>query len=445
MSANSLSRLAILWATVRDSLWFVPTLAVAAAVVLAVAAIQIPTPSRIEDSMIWRWLFGGGAEGARGVLATIAGSLITVTGVVFSVTIVALQLASSQFTPRVLRGFVSDRLNQAVLGVFIGTFTYTLLVLRSIRSSSEDGRVAFVPQVAVSLAVLLLLVSIGALIAFIDHSAQSIQASTILHRETRRARALVDTLFPEHVGEPDEASADGRESIRLPAEPPAVIAADSSGYVQGIDADALWSGAEGRPLLIRMDIPIGAFVFPGKPLASVWPAHLTDDAVIQAVRDSFILGSERTPEQDVEYGLVALADIAVRALSPGINDPTTALHCIDHLTEILAALGSRRRPDPLRTSPDKVTRLLVCDSSFDRATAVAFDQIRHYGASDPTVARALLDAISDLAGVVRPEARPALTAHADAVVRAARRAIEDPGDLARVERAAERALTATRG
>ena len=432
------SRLGLVWVRVRDSLWFIPALAVVAGTVLAMVAVQIPTPNT-ESELARVWLFGGGAEGARGVLSAIAGGLITVTGTIFSVTIIALQLASSQFTPRVLGSFMADRVNQSVLGVFIGTFTYTLLVLRTIRSEAED-RIELVPHVGVTLALLFLLVSIGALIAFINHAARSIQASVILHRESRRALARVDELFPRRIGEPAD---DGRAAAGEPDVPdgaPAVVTADASGYLQTLHGDALWplSRPGGEPLTIRMELHVGAFAIPGKPLASVWPAHRCDDAVVDAVRDAFVLGPERTAEQDVEFGLLELSDIAVRALSPGINDPTTALHCIDRLTEVLAALGSREHPSRLRTSEDDGVRLIVLDTPFERAVGLAFDQIRHYGETNPAVLSKLLEAALDLGTVVPAHRRPALHDTVEAVLRAARRQVEDPVDLARIERLAGR-------
>ena len=165
MQSSGASRIDLAWTRVRDSLWFIPSIAVAFASVLAVFAVGIPNPSA-GSGLTPMWLFSGGAEGARGVLTAIAGGLISVTGTIFSVTIVALQLASSQFTPRVLGSFMADRVNQSVLGVFIGTFTYTLLVLRTIYSEGQD-RSVFVPQVGITIALVLLLVSIGALIVFI--------------------------------------------------------------------------------------------------------------------------------------------------------------------------------------------------------------------------------------------------------------------------------------
>ena len=222
-----------------------------------------------------------------------------------------------------------------------------------------------------------------------------------------------------------------------------MVTATESGYLQAVHDATLWHiGRHGRAVTIRMELHIGSFAFPGKPLASVWPVEAADEAVADAIREAFVLGLERTPEQDVEFGLVEISDIAVKALSPGINDPTTAMHCIDRLTELLAALGARRHPALRRRSPDGSVHLLVRDTPFERAAGVAFDQIRHFGSSNPAIPKKLLEAIADLAGVVTPHARVVLAAQAESVVRAARRAVDDAQDLEAVERLAAEALDA---
>ena len=437
MSPDRSSPLHLAWARVRDSLWFVPSVAVVIATVLAILAVQIPTPDSTSE-LARLWLFGGGAAGARSMLSAIAGSLITVTGVVFSVTIVALQLASSQFTPRVLGSFVADRVNQAVLGVFIGTFTYTLLVLRTIRSAADD-RALFVPHVAVTIALMLLLVSIAALIIYINHSARSIQASVILHRETLRTLARVDVLFPERVGHTARDMSDDAQGDALPAGAPGMVTASHSGYLQVLHTDTLWKLEEAhgtRLITIRMESPIGAFVFPGKRLATVWPADAVDEPFERAVRAAFALGPERTIEQDVEFGLIVIVDIALRALSPGINDPTTAMQCIDRLTEILAALGTREPPPTLRRSPDGTMRLLMRSITFPGAVALAFDQIRLFGAENPAIANRLLQSLIELASVVPASLHGTLHAQAQAVMQQSRRSIRDADALQTIERLA---------
>ncbi len=437
--ADRSSKLRSAWNRVRDSLWFLPSVGVVASMVTAIVAVQVPSPSP-ESPFAIGWIFGGGAEGARGVLSAIAGSLITVTGVVFSVTIVALQLASSQFTPRVLASFMADRVNQSVLAIFISTFTYTLLVLRSIRSEAEE-REAVVPQIAVAIALLLLLVSIGALIVFINHSARSIQASVILERETSRTVARVEALFPDTLGRPVPVNRpDCGEADRLRAQLATAhgiaVTADGSGYLTALHAGVLWSICEhvdNTVITVRMDQHMGAFLFPGMVLATVWPAHAVNAAVVTAVRETFVLEAERTLEQDVEFGLLELADIALRALSPGINDPTTAMHCIDRLGEVLAALGSRPPANPVRRSEDGSVCLLARVTTFDRAIGIAFDQIRYFGAAQPAVALRMLETLSNLSGVVAPVLHAVLMKHSDAVMRQAHRSFEDPMERQRFD------------
>ena len=442
MSPSRASAMYLAWTRVRDSLWFVPSVAVLLATVLAVVAVGIPTPAG-AGKFARVWLFGGGAAGARGMLSAIAGSLITVTGVVFSVTIVALQLASSQFTPRVLGSFMADRVNQGVLGVFIGTFTFTLLVLRTIRSEADD-RALIVPHVAVTIALLLLLVSIGALILYINHSARSIQASVILHREARRTLGRVDVLFPEELGVPSHGVDEAADPEAEPTGREAFVLADRSGYLQAMHPAALWDAGDAGKfprVTIRMEPHIGDFVFPGKRLATVWPAEAVNERVSDAVRSAFVLGSERTIEQDVELGIIVIADIALRALSPGVNDPTTAIQCVDRLTEILAALGTRRPPAPDRRSPDGTVRVLMRSTSFPRALGLAFDQVRLFGAANPAVSIRLLASLRELKTVVPTALHAALRAHADLVLRQARRSIDDPVALGSIEQLAAAAGT----
>ena len=416
-----LARLHLIWTKVRDSLWFLPGVLTLVGAVLAITVTQAEQRGAFEGSMLRSWIFGGGVDGARGVLEAIAGGLITVTGVVFSVTIVALQLASSQFTPRLLRNFTADRGNQLVLGVFIGTFTYTLLVLRTVRSADE-GEDPFVPRVAVTLAVVLVLVAIGFLIFYINHSARSIQVAAILERVTRRTLGDVHRFFPEQIGHADEAEPG---DPRPPEQPSATVAADSAGYLQAVDGRSLFRLGKGRRLVIAMEPAIGDFVLPGQPLASVSPPGAVDDEVCRQVRKAFLLGPERTPEQDVEFGIVEISDIAIKALSPGINDPTTAHRCIDRLSEILLELGTRAPTRPWRTEEGHV-HYLARHTTFERAVGLAFDQIRHFGADNPGIAGKLLETLTRLESLVPLSRRPVLAAQAEAVRERAREGSGEP-------------------
>ncbi|MDZ4818296.1 MAG: DUF2254 domain-containing protein [Planctomycetota bacterium] len=397
-----LTRLRMLWERVRDSLWFIPTLfsLIAIGVSLLLVYLEEQFEWKLRDSGYW--LLGGGADGARLVLSTIAGSLITVTGVVFSVTIVSLQLASSQFTPRILRNFMADRSNQIVLGVMISTFTYTLLVLRVIRSKDENGA-EFVPHLAVGFAILLALTSIAFLIYFIHHSARSMQAAVILSRITDEALQNVRRLFPDDVGSPEEQL----PALGLMSGTPLSIASTASGYIQAVDERSLFDFGAERKLLIRMATPVGSFVVEGQTIAKVWSQSACDDAVQQQIRNAIVIGEQRTPGQDLEFSMIEIVDIAIKALSPGINDPTTAVHCMHRLTQILLALGSRRPPAALRTKSGDV-HFLAMHATFEDSVRLAFDQILFFGRENPEIVRELRRSAEQLLKLLPPQRHSAL-------------------------------------
>ncbi|MEX0894065.1 MAG: DUF2254 domain-containing protein, partial [Gemmatimonadota bacterium] len=431
-----MAKLKELWKQVMDSLWLVPGLLTVSAVVLAVLLMRV-------DSMLvggelardmW-WLFGGTAQGGREVLSVIAASIITVTGVVFSITIVALQLASTQLSPRVLRSFMADRPTQVVLGVFIGTFTYALLVLRAVRQPGEeiDG---FMPSASITGAVVLMLVSIGFLIFFIHHVARAIQAGALVDRVTRETHEVIRRLFRPLGEESDERPADV-----IPPEAPAVVRVREAGYILRIDEQDAAAEAAGHapPLTVGMERKVGDFVLPGEPLFSVWPAAALDDDLADGLRENVVLGPERTPHQDVAYGIVELVDIAVKALSPGINDPNTAVVVIDRLSELYHALAQRALGPVVRRQEDGSVMILA-HPDFDTLLHDGIDPIRHFGAGTPLVALHLIDALSGLAARLEGEPRAAVARCIADVARQAAASEADAADRERVRRAAEAAL-----
>jgi uncharacterized membrane protein len=421
-------KLGRVWTKLRESLWALPSVIAAGLAALAVAAVTLDV--RLGDSS--DLIPVAGADGARGVLATIAGSLITVTGVVFSITIVALQLASSQFTPRILRSFRSDRANQVVLGVLIGTFTYALIVLVTVRSDVADSS-RFVPVIAIAIAIVLCLTSVGLLIFFIHHIARAIQAETIIDRVTREAISVIERLFPEELDDrpftPPKPSPLARERGDT------VVKATRGGYVQGISERMLMDAAVDADVVITVERRLGDFVLPEEPLATVsGPADPSE--WLDVVRDAFAIGQERTSRQDVERGVIELTDIGVRALSPGINDPTTAMVCIDRLTQVLSLLGSRRFPDPGRVGPDGALRVVMPAADFATTLELAFTPLRHHGASHPSVAVRLVEALTRIAGRVPPERAEAALQERREVMDAAARELPAARDRSRVVAAA---------
>lgn len=440
-----MARLKAFWLDMVDSLWFVPAVltAIGAAAALLLVNFDDVLIGELDPATRW-WAFGGTAEGAAGVLSAIASSIITVTGVVFSVTIVALQLASSQFTPRVLRQFTADRANQIVLGVFIGTFTYTLLVQRTLRTA--DGGEEFVPNVAVTGAVVLALVSIGFLIFFINHAARSIQASVIIDSVTADTMQAVRQVFPERLEDGEDPPlilADEYTSGR--PEAPLVITCHKAGYIQEVDRAAMKRIAHRNHLFIRMDAEIGKYVLPGAEVMCVWPGSDVDAEIENELRGALLLGMERTPHQDLELGVIELMDIAVKAMSPSVNDPTTALNAIDRLGEILLELSWRRRGDLVEMSDSGRPLLITRRPLLHDTLGVAFDQVRHYAAGNPTVAIALTRLLGRLVALAPDSARATFMEELHEVKSTAIREITDPVDRRRYDEAVVEALRVATG
>jgi uncharacterized membrane protein len=434
-----MEKLKALWQDIADSLWLLPTVMTLGAGALAVLLIRYNDEilGDTDAREIW-WLFGGSAEGAKSVLESISGSIITVTGVVFSVTIIALQLASSQFTPRVLRQFMADRANQLVLGVFIGTFTFTLLVQRTVRSGEVGDE--FIPAIAVTTAVLLALTSIGFLIFYIDHAARSVQAAVIIDSAAAETLTAVRRIFPDRVEAADDSARSDEAETAVPDEAPHPVYTLQSGYVQAVDRRKLREIALQSKLLIRLDIEIGEYLLPGHRIMSVWPATAARPHHADDLRAALVLGMERTPHQDVKHGIIELMDIAVKAMSPSINDPTTAVNSVQRISEILLELAWRERGDDVTTDDHGRPLVILRRPRLADTVDLAFNQIRHYAAENPTVAIALLETLGELAALSPGAARSAFLDQLREVGRSAHLAIRHDGDLARVERAAAAAL-----
>jgi uncharacterized membrane protein len=430
------SKLRGFWEALRANLWFVPTLIVVAAMVLAVGLIELNGLSdRRQLTQDWPRLFGAGADGARGLLAAIAGSMITVAGVTFSITVVTLALASSQYTSRILATFVRDRANQAVLGVFLGVFAYCLVVLRTIRGGDEG---LFVPAFAVLGGVLLALVAVGFLIFFIHHIADAIQATSVLESTAKETLRAVDRLFPAKVGEPAEGRARERGDDVAVAGTWTAVPALETGYIQGIDADALFEVARAAGSVVRMERTVGDFVIEGCPLVSLSGEEASASAV-RAVNDAYTLGRHRTVHQDAAYGVRQIVDVALKALSPGNNDSTTAINCIDFLGAILARLAGRR-VEPRHRSDGERLLVIARGPTFASLLAESFDQIRQNARGDVAVLTRLLEIIETLARVTAdPDRRRALRQQAEQIVETAGRTVPAAYDLKAIEALGARA------
>jgi uncharacterized membrane protein len=396
-------RLRFLWIASRDSLWFIPMIMSLIAAGLAAGIVWLERLGIISAGDYLLWLAGSTGEGARTVLSAIATSVMTVTGTVFSIMIVALQLSSSQFSPRQLRNFVSDRVNQVVLGALVGTFTYSLIVMTMIRSASPQSA-SFVPQIAVALSIGLALISVGLIVYFIDHASRSMQIAVILEQVTHRATEQIEHAFAPLNQKQAEPEPYVREALDKKGHR---LCSQRGGYLQAIDRKGLLKLACKHDLVIQMEHRTGSFILPGDPIASIWPSEALDDALLAELRKKTVLGSDRTPEQDIEYWIIEMSDIAIKALSPSINDPTTAFRVIDRLCEVLAVLG-HRHPRATHCSKDGKVRLIERPLTFKLSAGLAFEQIYHFGESNPSVLKKLADSVNALMKAIPHECRPAL-------------------------------------
>lgn len=424
-------RLLNLWQELRASLWFVPSAIVVGAVGLAIALIEIDV--RIDRGFFESWplLFGAGAAGSRGMLATVAGSMITVAGVVFSITLVALSLASSQYTSRVLRNFMTDRTNQTVLGVFVGIFAYCLVVLRTIR---EGETIEFVPSLAVMGGVVLAFVGIGFFIYFIHHIATLIQASQILARIFAETIRRVDQLFPEGVGDQGggEAGPDASEFGWKP------VPAARTGYIQHVDVEAVLAIARDCKVVVRMEHRIGDFVIEGMPIVSVLAATSPNADIIQSLGEVYTINQQRTTDQDAAYGIRQIVDVALKALSPGINDTTTAVMSLDYLTAILVRLSERIIESPWRYD-DGELRVITRGATFAGLVGLSFNQIRQTAAGNISVLSRMLGSIELLDGLTKsPTRRQVLWRQALALEEVVQRTVPAPHERDALKAQAER-------
>lgn len=409
-------RLRAFWFDLQDSLWFRPAVYGLLAIMLSFLTIWIDSAAGGGGSLIGVPLFRGGVEGARGVLGAIASVTMTVATTAFSFTLVALQLSSSQYSPRLMRSFTGDVFNQHVLGVFIGTFVYSLLILRVVRSEDADT-VRFVPSLSVSIALILAVVCIAILIFFLHHSTRTIQVPVIIDNAARKSAALIDEL---------ERWVDTGAVQLCPMPPPEhdasylkTLTARQSGYIQNLDRGELREIAARHDIVIRIEAPIGGFVAVDSPIATVYRAVDASNAASgkipwSAIQDGISLGIEPTLERDYAFGLFQLTEIAVRAISKAINDPATAIECIDQLIALVGDAGQvsgRFLVDLAEQRPAVIYHHLPYAELIHKV----LDPLRIYGAADPIVCEALITGAARMSERTQPDDAQDLYAFASRV------------------------------
>jgi uncharacterized membrane protein len=401
----------------RGALWPIPVVAVVIAVAVGIGlpAVDGLLESRGSGHPL-TFVFGGGPSAARDLLAAIAGSLISVTGLIFSLTVVAFQLGSSQYSPRLLQTFATDRVVQLTLAQLTATFVYALTVLRTVRTeSATEGETAFVPRLSITVAYVLTLGSVLAVVLFLGHLARALRVETMLRDVHDEAGATHDRELPEDLEHP-------ARPVRLPPGPGIPVPSPSSGFIVDVDEERLVSAAARSDVVVLLAARIGDSVVTGTPLAHAWArdgAHLPDAAALQeALGRSVRLGFERSPTRDIAYSLRKIVDIAVRALSPGINDPTTAVHALSHASALLGDLVSRPLEPDWRADDDGVLRLVVPQWTPRELVDFVLEEPLHYASGQPAVLRRIAALLREVAwraprGVVDDTLRDQLRAVVD--------------------------------
>ena len=415
------ARLRQLLSDLSETFWLLPAMIVVAGILLALGLVQMDRSGAVPQWLIdSSWLYSGGGTGARTLLGTVASSTIGVAGTVFSITIAALSLAAGQMGPRLLRNFTRDRGNQTTLGVFLGTFSYSLMVLRSVRTQSEG---TFVPHLSLSIGILLAFVCVGTLVYFVGHMASRINVETVIELVGDEVREAVVRLTGETPGDDPPPAALWRDAV--PVRDP------RRGYLQQIDPEGLADWAHGNGAAIRLLVRPGDYVFPGAPIALVLPDVEGADA---AIRSATALGPSRVSSQDLEFAVRQLVEVAVRALSPGINDPNTAIGVLDSLGAALCDLVPRYLPTGVSRRKGR-TALFIPAVDYDGLVDAMFHMIRQNASGCAAVLIRLIEVLTAVASAEREPVRlQALQRHADLVRADAEHGLSSQSDLADLRR-----------
>ncbi len=419
----------------RASYWFIPTLMVTAAFLLSLLMQGVDRLNAVRDLEGLKWLTATQTEGARAVLSTISGAIIGVAATVFSVTMVAVSFASSNYGPRLIGNFMRDRGNQATLGIFLATFVYTLMTLRAVRDAVEaadQGLEAFVPYMSMLVALILALTSIAALIYFVHHVPEMINVGNITSRIGNQLSRSMDRLYPDYAvlqkaNEHVDLDWEGANNRLAHVD----ILAKKNGYVQAVDQSRLVEITVKHQLLVNIQYRPGDFLTEHDIVLTIYSADTLEDAVVEDLRETFAIGRERTVHQNVLFLVDELVEIISRALSPGINDPFTAITCLNWVKAAMVAYlknadnqAQRGEDDVIRATP----------LSFTRLTSVMFDQPRQYIAADRNASLHVMRILTESWFDCKAQAdRDILIGHLDKYLEACRELIGDPAGLREVE------------
>ena len=434
-------RIRTVWDYLHTSFWFVPSLMVLSAVGLATAGLAMDNHLKNFGRNDLPWIvYMSQPDGARELLSTLLASMITMASLVFSITMVVLTLAASQFGPRLVRNFMDNRQTQVVLGTFVMTIIYCLLILASVSSRAADANDSSLPYATVSVAIVLVLISVCLLVLFLHILARSIMSETVIARVGHELDDILNDLEPLQPNfqfdEPEKALPDDFK------ERAAFFGSDGAGYVQSIEVEQVIKAAKEADVLVGFYFRAGDFVVEGGRDIGVYPPERNTEKLADAIRQAITVGTHRTPVQDITFPIRHMVEIAVRALSPSVNDPYTATAVVDRLSVTLCRMMNKNLPSATFKDCDGSLRMVWPRPNYASLISAAFDQIRQNGADKPLVVIHLIKAIGRIADHAKiPGQVDALKGQLNVILNAAKREVDDPSDLSAIEKRAGAVIT----
>ena len=387
----SMKKLLFFWKELGATFWFLPVLIIGLSIVLSFSLVYLDSSINISREGWVRFFLVESSDSARSILSTISSAMMGVAGTVFSITLVVLTLASSQFGPRLIKNFMYVRLNQVVLGLYISTFLYCLLVLNSI--SDSDGY-TFIPSISILVAIIATVANIILLIIFIHRIAISIQADKVISDISESLFDQVEKLFPEKMGEEKENEEDVKVSTAFAGyQKQTSVKSPKRGYLQYIDNEALIDSIIKQNGLLELYYRPGKHLVKGEEIGMLYSNGNCKEGELENIYDQLIIGKTKTSQQDLEFSIQQMVEIAARALSTGVNDPYTAITCIDNITSILCYLAQAKFPSKYRYDDEGHLRIIADTLDFEGILDTAFNQIRQFSKNSPAVIIRMMEAL----------------------------------------------------
>lgn len=425
-----MGKLKFLWRELTSSFWFIPMLIILFSIAFASGLITLDRLIDFKAFEFFKNILTESADSARSVLSTISGAMIGVAGTVFSITLVALTLASSQFGSRLLRNFMHERLNQIVLGTYISTYVYCLIVLNVVKDNDNE---VFIPTLSIFIAILIAIANIILLIIFIHHISISIQADKVIADISTALMANIENIFSEELEKEEDISKHTIKNLEQYVEEfsnSVTLRSTKSGYIQYLYHQSFFEIANSKGYLIVAHHKIGGYVVKNQPIVTIYSKTEFKEHYPLNLDNYLIIGTSRTPQQDAEHSIQQMVEIACRALSPGINDPFTAISCIDNLTSTMCYLTQVKFPPSYKFDDDDQLRYVFKPLTYQGMLDAAFLQIRQFSKGSPSVVIRLLEAmitIHDFAS--HSIQKMAVQKHAKMIMRVAESSFEDARDL----------------